>query len=178
MFCSNTGSIALRLADVQPPNTAATLFCCSNLPAFSANVGQSEAPSSRIGSICLPRTPPAALISSMASISASFTDTSLIAIVPLNEWSMPTLIVSPDASVAAGLLVPLFVVVAAGSFSERQPDNRTIHAKDITHPLVMIDFNLILSTPFSISEHYRVMFFSSFVCRLCSLFHIIGVDQF
>ena len=93
---SKTGSIALRLAEVQPPNTAATLSCEISFWAFSAKVGQSDAPSSTTGSIFLPSTPPAALISSIASSSASLTETSLIAIVPLSECRMPTLIVPPD----------------------------------------------------------------------------------
>jgi hypothetical protein len=53
--------------------------------AFSLKVGQSELPSSTTGTICLPRTPPALLISSIANCSASTTLFSLIAIVPLNE---------------------------------------------------------------------------------------------
>ena len=78
--------------------------------AFSAKVGQSDAPSSMTGSIFLPSTPPAALISSIASSSASLTETSQIAIVPLSECRMPTLIVSPlgvppevDAEVVSSL---------------------------------------------------------------------------
>lgn len=82
---SKTGSIALRLADVQPPKTVATLSCAMSLVAFSAKVGQSDAPSSTTGSSFLPSTPPAALISSIASSSASLTVTSLMAIVPLSE---------------------------------------------------------------------------------------------
>src|SRR5215470_5876245 len=95
LFRSKTGSIALRLAEVQPPNTAATLSWEISFCAFSANVGQSEAPSSTTGSSFLPSTPPAALTSSMASSSAFLTVTSLIAIVPLNECRIPTLMVSP-----------------------------------------------------------------------------------
>src|SRR5215468_5122466 len=95
LFRSKTGSIALRLAEVQPPNTAATLSWEISFCAFSANVGQSEAPSSTTGSSFLPSTSPAALTSSMASSSASLTVTSLIAMVPLNECRMPTLMVSP-----------------------------------------------------------------------------------
>ena len=95
MLRSKTGSIALRLAEVQPPNVAATLSVEMSFCAFSANVGQSEAPSSTTGLSCLPSTPPAALISSIASSSASRTETSEIAIVPLSECRMPTGIVSP-----------------------------------------------------------------------------------
>jgi len=40
------GSTALRDADVQQPNTAATRSFTSSFFAFSANVGQSLAPSS------------------------------------------------------------------------------------------------------------------------------------
>jgi hypothetical protein len=92
LYRSKTGSIAFLLAEVQPPNTVATLSCRMSLVAFSANVGQSEAPSSTTGTSFLPSTPPALLISSIASSSASRTVTSLIAIVPLSEWRRPTLI--------------------------------------------------------------------------------------
>ena len=44
--CSNTGSTALRDAEVQQPMIEATLSLTSNFLAFSANVGQSLAPSS------------------------------------------------------------------------------------------------------------------------------------
>ena len=94
LLLSKTGSIALRLAEVQPPKTVATLSSEMSFWAFSAKVGQSEAPSSTTGSSFLPSTPPAALTSSMASSSASRTVTSLMAIVPLRECRMPTLMVS------------------------------------------------------------------------------------
>src|SRR6476469_169371 len=71
--------------------------------AFSAKVGHSEAPSSTIASICLPKTPPAALISAIASCSASTTLFSLIDIVPLRECKIPTLIVFPAAATATGV---------------------------------------------------------------------------
>ena len=41
LSCSNTGSTALREADVQQPMTAATLSFTSSFLAFSAKVGQS-----------------------------------------------------------------------------------------------------------------------------------------
>lgn len=50
--------------------------------AFSANTAGSDAPSSETISICLPSTPPSALISSTASAIESRTVTSEIAIVP------------------------------------------------------------------------------------------------
>ena len=49
-----------------------------------------------MASICLPRTPPFSLISEMAISSTSFNDVSLIAIVPVSECRMPTLIVLPS----------------------------------------------------------------------------------
>lgn len=92
---SNTGSIALRLDDVQPPNTAATQSLLISFSAFSANTVGSEAPSSATIWIFLPSTPPELLISSTASAIESRTVTSLMAIVPDSEFSDPTLIVSP-----------------------------------------------------------------------------------
>src|SRR3954447_25788963 len=88
---SKTGSTALRLADVQQPNTQATLSLWSSFFDFSAKVGQSDAPSSTTGMSCLPMTPPAALISAIAISSASLTETSEIDMVPLSECSTPTL---------------------------------------------------------------------------------------
>src|SRR5437588_8276641 len=101
-FASTTGSTALRLAEVQQPKIAATLSLWISFLAFSANVGQSEAPSSTTGSSFFPSTPPEALTSSIASSSASLTDTSLTAMVPLNECRIPTLIVPPVGTAAAG----------------------------------------------------------------------------
>src|SRR6266550_5331368 len=95
LYCSNTGSIALRLAEVQPPKTVATLSTVMSCFAFSAKVGQSEAPSWVTTWSCLPSTPPAALTSSIARSSAFFTATSLMAIVPLSEWRSPTLMMEP-----------------------------------------------------------------------------------
>src|SRR5712691_10015772 len=71
--------------------TVATWSFWISFLACSAKVGQSEAPSSMIGSIFLPSTPPLALISSIAISSASLTEVSLIDIVPISEWSTPTL---------------------------------------------------------------------------------------
>src|SRR5690606_2022151 len=96
---SNTGSTALRLAEVQQPKTVATWSWEMSFCAFSANVSQSEAPSSITGWICLPRTPPLALISSIASSVASRTVTSLIAMVPLSECKIPTGMTSASSAV-------------------------------------------------------------------------------
>src|SRR5216683_1588038 len=92
---SKTGSIALRLAEVHPPKTVATLSTLMSCLAFSAKVGQSDAPSWVTTWSCLPRTPPAALTSSIARSSAFFTATSLMAIVPEREWRSPTLMMLP-----------------------------------------------------------------------------------
>jgi len=83
----------LREADVQQPNTAAHLSFTSSFFAFSAKFGQSLAPSSWITLICRPRMPPWALISEIASFSASTEPVSLIAIVPVMECRMPTVTV-------------------------------------------------------------------------------------
>ena len=85
-----TGSTALREAEVQQPMIAATLSLTRSFLAFSAKVGQSLAPSSWMNLILRPSTPPAALICSMASFSASIEPVSEIAIVPVAECRMPT----------------------------------------------------------------------------------------
>src|SRR5688572_21931167 len=59
--------------------------------AFSANRSQFEAGSTTTGSICRPRTPPAALISSTAMSTTSRNDVSEIAMVPLRECRTPIL---------------------------------------------------------------------------------------
>jgi hypothetical protein len=90
LYCSTTGSTALREAEVQQPMIAATLSLTRSFLAFSAKVGQSLAPSSWMNLILRPSTPPAALICSMASFSASIEPVSEIAIVPVAECRMPT----------------------------------------------------------------------------------------
>ena len=94
LYCSKTGSTALREAEVQQPNTAAHLSLTSSFLAFSAKVGQSLAPSSWMTLICRPSTPPEALICAIASFSASTDPVSEIAIVPVIECRMPTVTVS------------------------------------------------------------------------------------
>src|SRR3954468_14049294 len=90
LYCSMTGSTALRDAEVQQPMIAETLSLTSNFLAFSAKVGQSLAPSSWMNLILRPSTPPMALICSMASFSASIEPVSEIAMVPVAECRMPT----------------------------------------------------------------------------------------
>src|ERR1700712_4014701 len=90
LYCSNTGSTALREAEVQQPITAAHLSLTRSFLAFSAKVGQSLAPSSWMNLILRPSTPPDALICSIASFSASTDPVSLIAMVPVTECRMPT----------------------------------------------------------------------------------------
>ena len=84
----------MRDAEVQQPNTAAHLFSTSSFFAFSAKVGQSLAPSSWMILIWRPRTPPAALIWAIASLSASTDPVSLIAMVPVTECRIPTVTLS------------------------------------------------------------------------------------
>src|SRR3954447_21431035 len=110
---SKTGSTALRLAEVQQPNTTATLSLEISFFDFSAKVGQSEAPSSTIGSSFIFMTPPAALSSSIAIRVASRTEVSEIAIVPESEWRTPTLIVPPPVA-AAGAVVFSAGLASAG----------------------------------------------------------------
>src|ERR1700761_34995 len=90
LYCSNTGSTALRDAEVQQPNTAAHLSFTRSFLAFSAKVGQSLAPSSWTNLILRPSTPPASLICEIASFSDSIEPVSEIAIVPVAECKIPT----------------------------------------------------------------------------------------
>src|SRR5215471_1036591 len=106
---SNTGSTALREAEVQQPKTQATLSLWISFFDFSAKVGQSEAPSSTTGTSCLPRTPPAALTSAIARSSASLTETSEMDMVPLRECSTPTLMLPPLSPEDEELLPPLLL---------------------------------------------------------------------
>src|SRR5260370_37755497 len=89
LYCSTTGSTALREAEVQQPMMAATLSLTRSFLAFSAKVGQSLAPSSWMNLILRPRMPPVALICSMANFSASLEPVSALAIVPLAARRMP-----------------------------------------------------------------------------------------
>src|ERR1700712_5793343 len=89
LYCSMTGSTALREAEVQQPMIAATLSLTSSFLAFSAKVGQSLAPSSWMILILRPRIPPASLICAIASFSDSIEPVSEIAIVPVAECRMP-----------------------------------------------------------------------------------------
>src|ERR1700749_4642906 len=90
LYCSNTGSTALREAEVQQPITAAHLSLTSSFLAFSAKVGQSLAPSSWTNLILRPSTPPCSLICEIASFSASTEAVSEIAMVPVTECRIPT----------------------------------------------------------------------------------------
>src|SRR3984885_6436798 len=112
LYCSNTGSTALREADVQQPITDAHLSLTSSFFAFSAKVGQSLAPSSWTNLILRPNTPPTALICSMASFSASTEPVSLIAMVPVTEYKMPTV---TSVSVTASPVVLTAAVAGASA---------------------------------------------------------------
>ena len=80
----------MREAEVQQPITEAHLSLTKSFLAFSAKVGQSEAPSSWMILILRPSTPPASLICWIASFSASCAPVSEIAIVPETECRIPT----------------------------------------------------------------------------------------
>ena len=81
--------MALRDAEVHPPNTAATQFFSIKVLAFSANTAGSDLPSCCTTSNFLPSTPPLALISSTAICSESDTVFSERAMVPLSEFTKP-----------------------------------------------------------------------------------------
>src|SRR5882724_511977 len=109
LYCSNTGSTALREADVQQPITDAHLSLTRSFFAFSAKVGQSLAPSSWMNLILRPSTPPEALICSIASFSASTEPVSEMAMVPVTECRMPTV---TSVSVTAR---PVVLILAVGN---------------------------------------------------------------
>ena len=119
---SKTGNTVLRDADVQHPITAATLSFTRSFLAFSANVGQSLAPSSTMILIFRPSTPPIALICSMASCSAWMDPVSLMAIVPVAECNWPTVTVS---SVTARPVVLTFAVGKSAARMAGAPEVRT-----------------------------------------------------
>jgi hypothetical protein len=106
-YFSNTGSTALRLAEVYDPNTLTHFSPTTSRRAFSANVAGSDAGSSTTGTIFMPLTPPAALISSIAMIVAWFNEVSMIAVVPVNEYSTPTLISPPAARASDAFLIQM-----------------------------------------------------------------------
>ena len=91
---SKTGFRALREAEVQQPKTVTTWSSLKSFSAFFAKISGSLAPSSSIILIFLPKMPPASLISLIARSSESRTGFSLIAIVPVRECKIPTLMVS------------------------------------------------------------------------------------
>ena len=128
LYCSNTGRTALREAEVQQPNTAATLSSTSSLRAFSAKVGQSLAPSSWITSILRPSTPPISLIWAMASFSACTDPVSEIAMVPVVECRMPTFTV---LSVTASFVV---LTASVGSAWASAPRGRSATAGSAAMP--------------------------------------------
>src|SRR5450755_3755592 len=112
LYCSTTGSTALREAEVQQPMIAATLSLTRSFLAFSAKVGQSLAPSSWMILILRPSTPPALLIWAMASFSDSIEPVSEIAMVPVAECRMPTV---TSVSVTARLVVLIAEVAGASA---------------------------------------------------------------
>src|SRR3979490_594941 len=116
LYCSTTGSTALRDAEVQQPMIAATLSLTRSFLAFSAKVGQSLAPSSWMNLILRPRMPPASLICAIASFSASMAPVSEMAIVPVAECRMPQV---TSVSVTARPVVLIAEVAGACAKDER-----------------------------------------------------------
>src|SRR5216684_252655 len=121
LYCSTTGSTALREAEVQQPMIAATLSLTSSFLAFSAKVGQSLAPSSWMNLILRPRIPPVALICSMASFSASIEPVSEIAIVPVAEWRLPELLQKTGEAAWSRRESPPFPSAACGEMPTAAP---------------------------------------------------------
>src|SRR5258707_2159341 len=129
LYCSTTGSTALREAEVQQPMMAATLSLTRSFLAFSAKVGQSLAPSSWMNLILRPRMPPVALICSMANFSASIEPVSEIAIVPVAECRMPQV---TSVSVTASPVV-LTAEVAGPDPKEGRGNNQNGRNTSIPH---------------------------------------------
>src|ERR1700694_145917 len=155
LYCSTTGSTALRDAEVQQPMIAATLSLTRSFLAFSAKVGQSLVPSSWMNLILQQRRPPAALICSMGSFSASIEPVSEIAIVPVAECRMPQV---TSVSVTASPVVLMAEVAGAcakdgrgsmvragtaaipiSSFRRNADCNPCFLSSDISTPLVFED---------------------------------------
>src|SRR6202020_1580704 len=120
LYCSNTGSTALRDAEVQQPNTAAHLSLTRSFFAFSAKVGQSLAPSSWMNLILRPGAPPALLICEIAIFSASTEPVSEIAMVPVTEWRMPT--VTSVSVTARPVVLTAEVAGVAGKADRARPE--------------------------------------------------------
>jgi hypothetical protein len=127
---------------------AATWSFSSSFFAFSAKVGQSLAPSSWMNLIWRPSTPPMALIWSIASFSASWAPVSLIAIVPVREWRIPTVTVS---SVTARPVVFTFDVGGpAAILSAIVTDNATPMAATTARRHWFTFHRFFICNPFSI----------------------------
>ena len=123
----------MRETEVQQPNTTATCSFCSNSRAFSANKGQSDAGSTTTGSSLRPNKPPFSLISSIVINATSFSDVSLMAMVPDRECRMPTLI-GPSSffsAAATGVAATATLVAVSSSLPlPLQPSIRTRRDND------------------------------------------------
>ena len=129
LYCSMTGSTALREAEVQQPMMAATLSLTSSFLAFSAKVGQSEAPSSWMILILRPSTPPIALICSIASFSAWIDPVSEIAMVPVAECRIPTV---TSVSVTAS---PVVLTAEVAGACANDPRGNIVRAGNAAIPI-------------------------------------------
>src|SRR6266705_3146194 len=167
LYCSTTGSTALRDAEVQQPMIAATLSLTRSFLAFSAKVGQSLAPSSWMNLILRPRMPPDALICSMASFSASIEPVSEIAIVPVAECRMPQV---TSVSVTASPVVLTAEVAGPAPKDGREsiemagkaaiPNSSLRRSGDCRPRLISSD----MSTPFLVRERLLVRQGCSVLC--------------
>src|ERR1700733_4768417 len=157
LYCSTTGSTALRDAEVQQPMIAATLSLTRSFLAFSAKVGQSLAPSSWMNLILRPRMPPASLICAIASFSASIEPVSEIAIVPVAECRMPQV---TSVSVTAR---PVVLIAEVAGTSAKDGRGSMVMAGNAAIPISSLRRNgdcrprLIssdMSTPFLFEDAY------------------------
>ena len=127
----------MREAEVQQPNTAATLSLISSFLDFSAKVGQSLAPSSWMILILRPRMPPVALIWSMASRSAWIDPVSLMAIVPVALCSWPT-VTSVSVTARPVLLTCAVAIVSAWAGDAAASNSPVTNAT----PVIVVGFVL------------------------------------
>ena len=99
----HTGPASSDRPEATSPSTATTLSRLMNFLTMVTDSPAVERLSSCSNCNCLPSTPPALLISSMARAVPSCDDTPKVASVPVSEQNSPTLMVSAPAAPAAPL---------------------------------------------------------------------------
>ena len=97
----HTGPASSERPEATSPSTATTLSRLMNFLTMVTDSPAVERLSSCSNCNCLPSTPPALLISSMAKTVPSWEDTPKVASVPVREQNSPTLMVSAPAVPAA-----------------------------------------------------------------------------